>query len=188
MKQAHPRTLVVFFSRNGRTGRIAQALAERLHADVEEIQAVQSREGLLGYAQSALEAMATLAPAIAAPRHDSAGYELVVIGSPVWCWSLSSPVRTWLLQAALPHARVAFFCTMGASGASRVFDTMASLTGKPPLATLALTEHEVDQGPTAAIDVFVRTLQRPLPRSRRATAQPARARRTVARAPAKARA
>jgi hypothetical protein len=77
---------------------------------------------------------------------------------------------------------------MGASGASRVFDTMASLTGKPPLATLALTEHEVDQGPTAAIDQFVRTLQGPLPRSRRAAAQPVRARRTVARAPAKARA
>jgi NAD(P)H-dependent FMN reductase len=171
MKQAHPKTLVVFFSRSGRTRRIAHELAERLHADREDISAVQARDGPVGYAQSALEALAMLAPAIAAPRHDSAAYDLVVIGSPVWFWSLSSPVRTWLLQAAPPHARVAFFCTMGGSGAWRVFDTMAALTGRQPVATLALTEQQVDEGPGGPLDAFVRALQGPSRQPRRRAAR-----------------
>lgn len=188
MPNTQPKTLVVCFSRSGRTRRIAQALAERLHADFEDIGAVQPRDGPLGYAQSALEALLMLAPAIDAPRHDSARYALVVIGSPVWFWSLASPVRTWLLRASLRHARVAFFCTMGGSGAWHVFDTMAALTGKQPEATLALTEREVDAGANGALDAFVQVLQGPSPKPRRAGGQKARPRGGAVRVPARARA
>ena len=188
MQDSPPKTLVVFFSRSGRTRRIAKVLAERLHADLEEIGAVQSRDGLWGYAQSALEATAMLAPAIAAGRHDSRRYERLVIGTPVWCWSLASPVRTWLLQADLRHARVAFFCTMGGSGAWRVFETMAQLTGKPPAATLALTEHQVEAGASGALDAFVRALQGPPPKPRRAATRKVPTRRVPAPPPARARA
>jgi hypothetical protein len=188
MPDTRPKTLIVFFSRGGRTRRIAQALAERLHADLEDLGAVQSRDGPLGYAQCALEAMAMLAPAIAAPRHDSAAYDLVVIGSPTWCWSLASPVRTWLLQADLQRARVAFFCTMGGSGAWRVFDTMTELTGQPPVATLALTEQQVDAGAAGEVEAFVRALPGPPSKPRRATSRKVTPRRSAARATARARA
>ncbi len=81
-----------------------------------------------------------------------------MIGTPVWFWRLSSPVRSWLAQHR-PQRRVAFFCTMGGSGAQRVFATMAALLGKPPVATLALTEAQIARGCDEQLDAYVRSLK-----------------------------
>lgn len=153
------KTLVVCYSRSGRTRRVARMLARRLTADLEEIDVLQSRKGPWGYAQSALESMAQMAPAIAPPRHDGAGYELVVIGGPVWFWGLSSPLRSWLLQARLGQAHVAFFCTMGGAGAWRMFEMMQALVGKKPVATMAIAEKALASQGALPIEDFVQQLK-----------------------------
>ena len=58
------RTLIVFHSRTGHTKRVAQALAQRLDADLDEIRIVQPLAGIAGYAMCAIEAVAGLAPAL----------------------------------------------------------------------------------------------------------------------------
>lgn len=154
------KVLIVFHSRTGHTRRIAQTLAKRLHADVEEIAVLQPRDGAIGYAQCSLEALAMLTPAIRPTQHDPAQYDLVVIGTPIWFWSLSSPVRSWVIQhqGARPQ-NVAFFCTMGGSGAQRAFDALETLIGKRPVATLALAEQQLGVRQNAALDAFVKALQ-----------------------------
>lgn len=163
------KTLVVFHSRSGHTRRVAQALASRLAADLDEIVPLQPHaDDRIGYAQCTLEAMAALTPAIVPPAKDPSRYGLVIIGTPTWFWSVSSPVRTWLVQqqAALGKTRVAFFCTMGGSGAPIVFSRMGALVEREPEATLALTQAQVQHGATRAIDGFVKALQ-PAPRKAR---------------------
>ena len=151
------KTLIVYHSRTGNTGRVAQALAQRLDADLDEIRIVQPLDGVAGYAMCAIEAVAGLAPALRPMQRNPAAYELVVIGTPVWFWSLSSPVRSWLETHPLKH-RVAFFCTMGGSGAQRVFATMAELAGREPVASLALLENELDRPFEDKLDAFAKRL------------------------------
>lgn len=152
------RALIVYHSRSGHTRRVAQALARRLHADLEEIRIVQPLEGWLGYLMCAIESLAALTPALRPGRHQPSNYALVVVGTPVWFWNVSSPVRSWLEAHRLTH-RLAFFCTMGGSGAARAFATMAELAGRPPQATLALTEDEVARGAYAPkLDAFAKQL------------------------------
>jgi flavodoxin len=157
-EDAVTKTLIAFHSKTGYTRRVAQKLAGRLVADLDEIRIVQPLDGRLGYLMCAVEAMAGLAPALRPSRKDSANYDLVVVGTPVWFWSLASPVRSWLEEHPLRGRRFGFFCTMGGSGASCAFSTMAKLAGDKPVATLALTDHEVDAGADAQIDGFVRAL------------------------------
>jgi hypothetical protein len=159
-------TLVVYHSRSGYTRRVAELLARRLHADTESIEVVGDRQGLTGYARCALEALGEVAPAIRLPRRAAGKYDLIVLGTPVWFWALSSPVRSYILEERRNFRRVAFFCTMGGSGAERAFGTMAALCGKTPVATLALTDAEVDAGAANKIDAFVRALRGPRPASR----------------------
>lgn len=155
------RVLIAYHSRSGATRRVARALAGRLGADVEEIRIVQPLTGALGYVFCAIESLAGLTPALRAARHDPAAYDLVIVGTPVWFWDVSSPVRSWLEQHRRAGRRVAFFCTMGSSGAARAFGTMRRLAGRAPIATLALTQREVEAGAQAQLSTFVGDLKAP---------------------------
>jgi flavodoxin len=170
-----PKTLIVYHSRTGYTRRIARQLADRLGADLDEIRIVQPMHGALGYAACAIEAMAGLAPALRPMRHMPTDYDLIIVGTPVWFWSLSSPVRSWLETFGSRGKRFAFFCTMGGSGASRVFAAMKELTGREPLATLALTDNEVDAAARSKFDAFVQEVRWGSPRRGRVHAGAAQA-------------
>ena len=137
-----PRTLVVFYSRSGTTRRIAQALSGALKCDLEEITEPRPRTGFLGYLRSLLEARRKLPSIIAPKKHDVSSYDLVVIGTPVWAWSLSSPVRAYLTATASQLPEVAFFCTLGARGSESAFAQLTAIVGKKPRAVCAITQRE----------------------------------------------
>jgi hypothetical protein len=162
------KVLVVYYSRTGYTRRVAHSLARRLHADLEEIGS-DERPGALGYLRCALESLLRLQTAIRTPQHDPAAYGLVLVGGPVWFWGLSSPVRSYLMLRRRRLPQLGFFCTMGGSGARRVFDSMTTLAGKRPLATLALTDRDIDEHGQRWLDAFIQALHlAPAPAARTA--------------------
>ena len=167
------RILIVYYSRSGYTRRVARMLARRLGAEVDEIKIVQPVRGPLGYALFAIEALAEITPSVQPALKAPKDYDCIVVGTPVWFWSLSSPVRAWLAQNRIRGARFAFFCTMGGSGSGRVFAAMAKIAKAKPIATLALTDDELDAHDTAKLDAFVTVVKRNVPvragRMRRAT-------------------
>jgi flavodoxin len=170
------KTLIVYHSRTGYTRRVAFDLAARLGADLDAIRIVQPMHGALGYALCAIEAVAGLAPALRPSGRNPAAYDLVIVGTPVWFWSLASPVRSWLENFGHRGKRFAFFCTMGGSGAGRVFAAMEEMTGRAPVATLALTDAEIDATARAKLDAFVSELRAGAGRRRAAMRrEPARA-------------
>jgi flavodoxin len=140
------RVLVVYYSRTGRTRRIAQAISTALGADLEEIGDRTDRRGTAGYVRSALEALLGASTEIERPERDVASYEVVVVGTPVWYAAVSSPVRTylWLERDRLPQ--VAFFLTHGGMGSDRVLGQMSALARKQPIARLVLRAREVESG------------------------------------------
>ena len=157
---------IVYHSRSGHTRRVAQALAQRLDADLEEIRIVQPLDGWLGYAVCAIESLAELTPALRPMRKDPGAYDLVIIGTPVWFWNIASPVRSWLATHPLKR-RVAFFCTMGGSGASRAFAAMTELAGREPVATLALIDRDIDARVGDRLDAFAGAMHAERPRRAR---------------------
>jgi hypothetical protein len=83
---------------------------------------------------------------VAPRKHDVSSYDLVVIGTPVWGWSLSSPVRAYLMATASQLPEVAFFCTLGGAGSDSAFAQMTAIVGKKPRAVCAITEREALSG------------------------------------------
>ncbi len=154
-----PKTLVVFFSRTGHTRRIAERLARALGADLDVIREARSRLGLGGYLRSGYEATFKRESAIEPTGLDPAGYDLVIIGTPVWNYSLSSPVRAYLHQHRDVFKAVAFFLTEGGTGQARVFGQMTEVVGKLPLGTLTIRESELEETDLdARVDAFAKKL------------------------------
>jgi flavodoxin len=159
---AAPKVLVVYFSRTGDTRRTAQMLAKATSGELCAITENRSRLGLWGYVCSAWEAMLGREASVHTPGCDPAAADLVLIGTPIWGWHLSSPVRAFAREHGSRIRRFAFFCTMGGSGSEAAFAELQQILGQPPLATLALTDAEVDTGSAwPKAEAFARGLMGP---------------------------
>jgi flavodoxin len=137
------RALIAYYSRTGNTKALAREIRVTLGGDLEEIVDRTNRRGILGYLRSGRDGWLNRRSKLAPTAVDPSAFDLVVIGTPVWSASLSSPVRTFLLDHAKTLPAVAFFCTMGGRGSDRVFQQMEAICGKPPIATLARTERQL---------------------------------------------
>ncbi len=157
------RVLVVYCSRTGHTESVARRIASQCGADLEAIEDSGNaigRDGVLGYVRSALEALLGVEPSIRPSKHSPKAYDLVIVGTPVWFWNMSSPVRSYLIRHRAEIQKVAFFCTLGGSGQEKVLGDLRELCRKPPVATLALTTRQVDANQDAqAVSKFVSELR-----------------------------
>jgi len=135
--------LVVYYSRTGNTRSVAEALAEALGAEVEEIVDKKERGGVVGFVGGGVDSMRKKEADIEEPQKNPADYELVLVGTPVWAWNMTPAVRAYLTRVRDRLPRVAFFLTTGGTGIEGTFEAMAALCGKEPAATLAFKEREL---------------------------------------------
>jgi len=140
---AEKKTLLVYYSRTGTTAKAGQAIAAALGCEVEEIVDTKDRRGVKGWFGAAKDACGKKGAQIAEPRNDPAVYDLVVIGTPVWAFSMTPAVRAYLQRFRDSLPDVAFFLTTGGSGIDNTFGQMEEACGKPPTATLGLKAKEV---------------------------------------------
>lgn len=137
------RILVVYYSRTGYTRTLAGELAAALDADVDQLDDGRNRSGILSYLRCGREALKKRTVQLRPPAYDPSTYDVVVLGTPVWAGNVSSPLRSYVAAHGAQLRKVAFLCTQGSSGAEKIFGDLAELSGKQPVATLAVTDNEI---------------------------------------------
>lgn len=138
------KTLIIYYSRDGHTKKVAEQLKEKLMADCFELQEVQSRLGIVGWLKAGKDATLKKITEIIEPNLDLPNYDLVIIGTPVWAFTMASAVRGWLDKYGKQLPLIAFFVTMSRSGDKRTFQHMEELCGKEPIATAAFIDKKID--------------------------------------------
>ena len=119
------KTLVLYYSNTGNTRFVAEAVANTLGADIEEIKpsANISTTGV-GYVVMGLrQLLSQPEPKIESLKSHLSEYDMVVIGTPVWSYTFSSPIRTFLKNYDLAGKNVALFCTH-AGDKGKTFENM----------------------------------------------------------------
>ena len=135
--------LVAFYSRSGKTKKVAEAISKILKCDKEEIFDIKSREGVVGFLSAGTDSNLRRLTVIKEIKNDPSLYDLVIIGTPIWSSNISTPIGTYLTLHKEGFKNVAFFCTRLGSDSKKVFDGMKNLTQKTPFALLQLTSREV---------------------------------------------
>lgn len=136
--------LVVYYSRDGHTRNVAKEISSTLAADIEEIREIKRRKGILGWLSAGSDALWRRLVTIEYSMIDPANYDLVIIGTPVWAWTMAPGVRSWLKKHGKSLKKVIFFATMGGSGDKRTFANMEKLCAQPPLLTAAFIDKTID--------------------------------------------
>lgn len=139
------KTLVVFYSRTGTTRKVAENIAFWLKAQKDEIVDKKSRSGPIGYIVGGKDASTKALTNIEASKYDPADFDCIIIGTPVWAWTMAPAVRTYIEQhkEVLKNKMISIFCTMGSKGGKQTFEEISKMLGIKPKATLALLTRDV---------------------------------------------
>ena len=145
------RILISYYSRSGNNAKIAHILKECLdgfpevETQVEVIEDLKDRSGTSGYILGGRDAMLKKPADIKIPTFDVSDFDMLVIGGPVWAWTVSPAIRTYCMKYGRDAARLAFFCTMGSSGNKGAFAEMEKLCTKAPVAVLAFKDRQLGE-------------------------------------------
>ena len=130
--------LIIYFSRTGRTRKVAKAIQEATGFDLEEIKEKTGRDGTLGWLKSGMESTRRMLPQIKPLTHDPSQYDIVIIGTPIWASNMSSPIRAFITEYKNKINKIALFCTGDGVDPKKVFIPISELLGKERMATFGL--------------------------------------------------
>ncbi len=107
----HSDTLVLYYSRTGKSALVAETLRNRLGADMLEIKDLKDRAGLWGFIGAALDSFYNRYTSIEPAQPDLSSYSNIVVVSPVWNWKLSVPIHTVLKHNNFEDKKLIAFTT-----------------------------------------------------------------------------
>jgi flavodoxin len=136
------KTLVVYYSKTGNTRRLAEEIAKQLCCDIDVIRDKKGRSGVTGWFSGSRDAFRRFLSDIEFDR-DPSGYDLVIVGSPVWSFGIAPAVRTYYTRNIEKFNNVAFFLTGMGLGMKGAFKEMEALS-KTPVASFELHGPGID--------------------------------------------
>lgn len=131
MLENNKKTLIVYYSASGNTKFIAETMAKSIGADLAELVPKKKMNvsgiGYLGWGvrQLVRKDERELEPI----SYNVADYDLIIVGTPVWTYTLTPPVRTFLKENNFEGKDVAVFCCHDGNKAHTLEDMMAGMPG-----------------------------------------------------------
>ncbi|MBR4135225.1 MAG: NAD(P)H-dependent oxidoreductase [Bacteroidales bacterium] len=117
-KEEAPKMLVLYYSQTGNTKAVAEEIATKLGADIEEITMVDSYDSdfQATITRCMQEREKGVVPDINPVAANIADYDVIFLGFPVWFGTYAPPVQKFLLGTDLSGKKIVPFCTFGSGG------------------------------------------------------------------------
>lgn len=105
--------IIVYFSYTGNTKMIAERIKRKLHCDILEIIPVQaySEDYDLVVKEEQNNSSSNKMPEIEQIDTDLSKYDEIILGTPVWWYTLAPVIRTFLYQYDLSHKKIIPYAT-----------------------------------------------------------------------------
>ena len=122
-----PNILVLYYSQTSNTKAVAQEIATKLDADIEEIVMEDPYdEDFQATIERCKQDMEQgIVPDIQAVKADLSNYDVVFVGFPVWFGTYAPPVASFLKDADLSGKKIVPFCTFGSGGLESSVEDLA---------------------------------------------------------------
>ncbi len=107
------RSLVIYYSFEGNTKHIAKAIADEISADLLELKVKNEigTKGFMKYLWGGKQVFQKSKPELMPLEKNPNDYQLIFIGTPVWAFSFTPAIRTFLETTNLKDKKIALFCT-----------------------------------------------------------------------------
>jgi flavodoxin len=108
--------IIVYYSLTGSTKFIAETLLESIEADILELKPIKDLNPEKGtkFMWGGMQATMKKKPELETFEFNPLEYDLVIIGTPVWAWNITPPIRSFLSMFDLTDKKVALWiCSSG---------------------------------------------------------------------------
>jgi flavodoxin len=121
------KTLIVYYSRTGKTRFVAEKVASELKADMEEVIDLKNRSGRFSFLKAGYDATRGNETEIGEIKKTLDDFDLIVIGTPVWNSRPASAISTYLKRNDFAGKKVAVFCTNEGMGEEKAVERTKAL-------------------------------------------------------------
>jgi len=135
------KVLVVYYSRTGNTRFVAEKIAGKLKADIEEVIDRKNRGGMIGWLRAGRDATRGKETEIEPTKYSPLNYDLIILGAPVWNKRIPPAMRTYLNKNDLSKKKIAFFNANDSDEVKNTFSVMRELAkNQNPVAQLVVSK------------------------------------------------
>jgi len=159
--QKEIKVLVVYYSRTKHTQLVAEKLAKKFNAELEQLIDKKNRTGLFSIVSAGKDAISSKTTIINALQHNPKDYDLILIGGPSWYGNVTPAIRTFITQNDLSGKKIGLFGLCHLTGVENAIQEAADLISKDKkFPTMPLRERELKEDLlTKRIDVFYQAIQ-----------------------------
>lgn len=113
------KSLVLYYSLEGNTNFVAEAIANKLGADLRHIEPVKEYPtNFIKYVKGGFQAFFKLNVRLKPLNININDYDKIYIGTPVWAGRVVPPVRSFLKVTQIKDKKIGLFCTYRESAGS----------------------------------------------------------------------
>ncbi|MCX8188244.1 MAG: hypothetical protein N3F64_00865 [Nitrososphaeria archaeon] len=155
-------SLIVYYSRTGKNEELAKILQKKLGCEIERIEEYVSRNGVLGFLRSGMQATFKKMSEIKPTKNDPKDYDIIIVVSPIWAGHIPPPVRTYIYKNKEKIGKIAYASvSYSGYGNTRVLKDLEHLASKKVSAHLLLKEKEMaSKAHLNAIESFLNNLNK----------------------------
>ncbi len=104
---------IVYYSYEGATALVAEWIAKEVHADLFPLKPIKEPiiRGFGKYVWGGGMVMMKQKPKLEPLGLDCQAVDVIWIGTPVWAWTFTPPIRTFLDECTIKGKKVMLFCT-----------------------------------------------------------------------------
>lgn len=106
------KTLIIYYSFEGSTKFIAETMAKEIGADLLELKPEKELKshGFSKFIWGGRQVVMKTKPKLLPCAKNFNDYDLILIGTPVWAFTFTPPLRTFFSEVKLENKKIALFC------------------------------------------------------------------------------
>lgn len=124
------KSLIIYYSFEGSTKFIAETIAKETGADLLELKPEKELKshGFSKYIWGGRQVVMKIKPKLLPFAKNPNDYDVIIIGTPVWAYTFTPPLRTFFSEVKLQNKKIVLFCCSdGEKG--KIFENMKKELG-----------------------------------------------------------
>lgn len=119
------KSIVLYYSRTGKTAIVAKAIANKISGDLVEIKDLKGRNGFIGYIKAALDARGMNTTPIEPDNTDTSNYDTICLGTPIWAGKPAPAINSVIKNFEIRGKDIILFVTLGGNRYEDTLDLMS---------------------------------------------------------------